>query len=136
MIRSLTLALSSILVLAFSGMPARAAQPTRAVETCKARSGAMLDALVKKDYTKVRAHFDATMRKQFDVATIRSFWTRLTRQDGDYTTRGEADVHADKGYIMVSTPLTFAKGPVHATVACDHKGDIAGLRFVPVDSAR
>lgn len=134
MIRTLMLASTYALLLALSCAPARSADSAKAVATCKARSKAMIDALVKKDYSGSRRHFDTTMRKQFDATRLRTSWTSLTGQVGAYKSRGQSDVHAEKGYTVVSTQLTFAKGPVNAAVACDGKGAIAGLRFVPVNA--
>ncbi|MDA3912607.1 DUF3887 domain-containing protein [Oleiagrimonas sp.] len=137
MIRTQTLVISAaILSLAVTALPSRAAESVRSVATCKARSGQMFDALVKKDYGKARAHFGTKMRKQFSVDRIRSVWNTLNKQAGTYKSRGLATAHAEKGFLLVSTPLKFAKGPVHAAVACDSKGRIIGLRLIPTGSAR
>lgn len=132
MIRTLTLA--ATVAMAFAAIPAHAA--SNAQSTCKARSNAMLGALAKHDYKQARAHFDSTMSGQFDVAKIKSFWTQLNTEAGAYKSHNTPSVGSEDKYTVVTTKMKFAKADINATVACDGKGNIAGLRFLPVGAGK
>jgi Protein of unknown function (DUF3887) len=123
--------LSALLV---SLAPALADEPAKGNEALKARAGAVLAALVKKDYEAAAKDFDATMRKKVTPGELKKTWTGLLEKLGPLGKRGEPRLTHEGKYDVVTIRCQFEKAVLDARFAFDADGMVTSFLFRPAKS--
>lgn len=107
------------------------APAARADEPCAARATQVLASLQKGDDVAATDHFDQRMRAALGGKQLLGIWQRLPAQFGAFQRAGTVLTRTESGHPVAEIPLRFANGNVSMTVACDGKGAVGGLHFVP-----
>lgn len=107
------------------------------IESCTARTNALIDNLERGDFAAATSNFDATMKANLGADKLGKFWKRVGSQAGALQDRGAPQNMMHEGHAVITLPLHFAKGDANAQVACDTDGQVAGffLRPVPVPAS-
>ncbi len=126
---------AAVACLAF-GASAAQATSSQSMGTCKQHSSSMLDALVTKQFKQAGAHLDKNLGKKLTTQKLAQIWSLLTDKVGAYESRGTPMGRSQKGMSVVTTPMNFKRMALKARVACNGSGQIAGLRFMPDQTAK
>lgn len=101
------------------------------IEACAHVASSLIDNLAKNDFKAATTDFDATMTAQLGADKLGAVWQQVAQQFGKLEGRGTLQNAMYQGDVVVMLPLRFAKGSVHAQVACDAAGKIAGFFLRP-----
>ncbi len=115
-------------LLAAWAVPLRAQQPP---PSRVAQAEAVVDALVARDFAKVTAQFDDTMKAALTDAQLGTGWDTTVLQTGKFVRRAGAQQQARGVYIAVVVPCEFERGKLDVTVVFNASGRIAGLSMRP-----
>ena len=107
-----------------------------AIESCMLRTGALLDALDRADYTTAETDFDPTIRAALSPAQLQQAWESLPAQFGRPGSRGAPQNVLSGGYVVVTVPIAYEKADLAAQVACDAEGKIGGFHMYALPSAQ
>jgi hypothetical protein len=91
------------------------------------RGDTTLDRISSKDFAGAREWFNATMREQLPVSTIRSSWSQCESALGGYKSRAFNGATRVQGYAALEYDVVFEKGHAVARVVFDDAGEVAGL---------
>jgi hypothetical protein len=107
------------------------------IETCTARTDALIDNLEQGDFASATSNFDATMKANLGADKLGEFWKQVRSQAGMLQDRGAPQNMMYEGHAVITLPLHFEQGDANAQVACDADGQVAGffLRPMPVPAS-
>jgi len=100
------------------------------IESCIARTDALLAALDKGDYQGAEMDFNPTMQAGLPPAQLKQVWESLPTQFGKPGPRGAPHNHVSGSYVMVTIPMPFEKMMLAAQAACAADGKIAGFHLM------
>lgn len=100
------------------------------IESCIARTDALLAALDKGDYAGAEMDFNPTMQAGLPPAQLKQVWESLPSQFGKPGPRGAPHNHISGSYVMVTIPMPFEKMMLAAQTACEADGKIAGFHLM------
>lgn len=132
-LRSTALTAAMMMAIPLAGH-AQNTPPPHGHMTCEERSGALLDEMIAGHDDRAVDDFDASLARKMSPGTLGHVWHMLTRQAGSYHTRGIAKTSSLDGYTVVTTPMSFSRMTLDAQVACNDKGKIASLHFLPAST--
>lgn len=99
---------------------------------CKvALASELLQLLVKEEFGKATANFDATMKKHLPADKLKGAWASIQSQAGAFMKELGVRTSQEQGYEIVYVTCEFEKAPLDMKVVFDSAGKIAGLFFVP-----
>lgn len=119
-------ALATLVALGPAILAQQAAQPARI-----ARAEAVVDALVAREFAKVVAQFDATMKGALSEDALRTGWDDAVSKAGAFVRRSPGQEQTRGAYQAVAIPCEFANGKLDITVVFNAAGEIAGLSMRP-----
>ena len=100
-------------------------------------AGAVIAALAAGDAPRATAHFDATLGIALPAAKLQQVWDQLTNKLGPLKEWHPAERLQRAPYEVRTFDLQFERGSLRAIVSIEPtKGEVAGLRFIPLPSAR
>jgi dienelactone hydrolase len=96
-----------------------------------AQANAVVDAILARDFGKVTAQFDETMKAALPGDTFATNWDRTVAQIGRLTGRRPATEQQRGAYTVVVIACQFEKTALDVTVTFNAAGQIAGLQIRP-----
>ena len=102
------------------------ATPTRV-----AQANAVVDAILAREFGKVTAQFDETMKAALPGDAFGTNWDRTAAQIGSLIARRPATEQRRGPYTIVVIPCQFEKAALDVTVTFNAAGQIAGLQIRP-----
>lgn len=130
--RGLFLVVMGALSVVIAGMAA--AQKAKKPLTLTDMAKEFLTAYVKKDYKTASKRFDATMKKAFPPAKMKSIWDGLEAKVGKFKKQGGVRTGKIEQYDIVYITCAFEKAELDCKVVFNSKKQIAGLFFMPKGS--
>ncbi len=112
--------------------------PTEAVVLSPERiqaAQAFVDLLVKGDFTTAEGKFDDTMKTAIPASKLEELWAALLNQAGVFQEQTGTHTTRTQGYDVVFVTCQFEKMLLDVKVVFDASGQIAGLFFLPAQSA-
>ena len=114
------------------GLPALARQQVPPPSPSRvAAAEAIAAALVARDFAKVVAQFDATMKAALSEEALRTGWDTTLTQIGPFVRRAAAQEQVRGAYIAVLVPCEFERGKLDLTIVFNASGEISGLSMRP-----
>lgn len=99
------------------------------------RATALVDALVKGDFSEAGKHFDGVMQKALPVDKRKELWQELVKQVGAFQKRMGTRVEKIGKYDVVLVTCKFEKTTLDVRVVFNADKQVSGLQFVPAHSA-
>ena len=96
----------------------------------------MVDSMAKGDFASATKDFDATMKAALPAEKLGQSWAQVTAQIGAFKSRTGSREAQEAGYQTVRVTCRFEKNPMDIKVVFDKDRKIAGLWFVPTQSAK
>jgi len=103
--------------------------PTQSSRT--AQADAIVDAMLARDFGKVTAQFDETMKAALPGDTLASGWDRTMAQAGKLVSRRRATEEKRGAYTVVVIACQFEKAALDITITFNAAGQIAGMQMRP-----
>src|SRR5690348_4874175 len=100
------------------------------IESCIARTDALLAALDKGDYQGAEMDFNPTMQAGLPPGQLKQAWESLPARFGTPGPRGAPHNSLSGGYAVVTVPMPFESMMLAAQVACEVDGKIAGFHLM------
>lgn len=127
---SLCLVLALTLV-SGAALPAQQAVPTTVDPATIAAAEAIVDLLVKRDFTAVAARFNATMKAALPVEKLGAAWDSISTQAGAFQKRAGARSERKGDYSVVAITSDFERVRVELLLTFDKAGEVAGFMARP-----
>lgn len=99
------------------------------------RATALVDALVKGNYSDAGKHFDGVMQKALPTDKRKELWEALVKQVGSFQKRKETRVEKAGKYDVVIVTCQFQKMALDARVVFTADKQVTGLQFRPAQGA-
>lgn len=100
------------------------------IESCIARTDAMLAALDKGDYAGAEMDFNPTMQAGLPPGQLKQAWESLPSRFGKPGPRGAPHNSLSGGYVVITVPMPFENMMLAAQAACSADGKIAGFHVM------
>lgn len=113
---------------AINGLAPQAAAAS--IESCIAKTDALLAALDKGDYQGAEMDFNPTMQAGLPPAQLKRNWESLPARFGRPGPRGAPHNNLSDGYVVITVPMPFQNMMLAAQVACAADGKVAGFHVM------
>jgi len=100
------------------------------IESCVAKTDALLAALDKGDYAGAEMDFTPTMRAGLPPDQLQRNWESLSTRFGTPGPRGAPHNSLSGGYVVITVPMPFPGTMLAAQVACAADGHIGGFHVM------
>ena len=100
------------------------------IESCIAKTGALLAALDKGDYQGAEMDFNPTMQAGLPPAQLKQNWESLPARFGTPGPRGAPHNSLSNGYVVITVSMPFQHMMLAAQVACAADGKVAGFHVM------
>jgi hypothetical protein len=100
------------------------------IESCIAKTDALLAALDKGDYQGAEMDFNPTMQAGMPPAQLKQDWESLPARFGKPGPRGAPHNSLSGGYVVVTVPMPHPNMMLAAQVACAADGKVAGFHVM------
>lgn len=100
------------------------------IESCIAKTDALLAALDKGDYQGAEMDFNPTMQAGLLPAQLKQNWESLPARFGKPGPRGAPHNNLSNGYVVITMPMPFQNMMLAAQVACAADGKVAGFHVM------
>jgi len=92
---------------------------------------AVKDELVAKDWPRVTARFDATMKDALPADKLAAVWASVIAQAGPFLRVEKTALTEARGYHVVALTCAFERAALTVKVSLDRAGAVSGIFFLP-----
>lgn len=100
-------------------------------EQTKKQANEVVDRLIAKDFEGVRKNFNENMKQNLSAEKLKSVWTNVITQTGEYKSREKSLYQEFPDNIAVFTRLQMQKSKIVVEVRFGADGKIGGLWVKP-----
>lgn len=98
------------------------------------RSIEIIEQIRDRDWDRVAADWDQTMRTKLPIEQLAEVWQQLSRNAGALQAIGRPSIVRKGPYRIADVPLVFEHGPMKARVTFNHDNSVAGLFILLPDA--